>query len=910
MADRYWAGGAGSWNNSSTAHWSAAVALTLATTSCSGTTLTTTGSPALVVGMTIWATTNASLGTISGGSANTWTVTVGGTYPSQTMTAATVGASVPTASDNVFFGVTSSRIAYSVTIGLTATPATCLNANVSGPAVGNVTILTTNSTAVINVYGSWLNAATGVTFTSTSGASINFLATSTGKTVNTGGVTFSSNTINFNGIGGYWTLGSNWVGNAVGSPNILAGTFDTGGNLMTVNGFASTLTNTNAKVIKLNASTITCTGNAAVNLTATNLVLDAGTSTIDCSVISGATFAGGNNTFYNVIFSGTFIGAHTITGANTFNNLTVVTPALQRDILFGANQTINGTLTLGTTNTAPIRISIGSNIVGTQRTLTVANLATLADVDFRDINAAVTGAPGTATLPWTGTRLGNCLNNSNITFLAGVTKYWNLPAGGNWTDTAWALTDGGAVAVNNFPLAQDSVDIGDTYLNVGATITINTSADIGNLSINRTINNAVLAIGSSDPRFYGNVFVLGPMFFTGSANPTFNFYGQGLASTLGIVQFAGLGGYSLALSNLNIDCPNGSLTLQSAVTVQLTINVGTVTLTSGTLNLDVYYLTAVAFSSSNTNTRTLAFGAYFARLVLLGTSATIFNTLVTTGLTVTGTTPLIQLTTNATTGNRSITMGAAGEANAISVDVLAGSDQVNFATTAGAFKNVNFTGFTGNYGSTNTIYCYGSWNWGGVTTNVDTTGMAFVGTSGPYTITSNAHAFPGSVTFNGVGGTWNCADALSLTTLSFLNGTLNLAAGTTSTVAAFVTTGTTMKFLGSTTPGTQATISDTSGTNTVTYLSIKDSNATGGATWDAYSSATNGNSGNNTGWFLPSVTVPVTGTQVIGYIGTLSVTGTAFVYPSGAVGYGQIGYPLIWGLVNNTQTPNWQQIVS
>jgi hypothetical protein len=59
-----------------------------------------------------------------------------------------------------------------------------------------------------------------------------------------------------------------------------------------------------------------------------------------------------------------------------------------------------------------------------------------------------------------------------------------------------------------------------------------------------------------------------------------------------------------------------------------------------------------------------------------------------------------------------------------------------------------------------------------------------------------------------------------------------------------------MKYLQSTTPGTQATISDASGTNSVTYLTIRDSYAIGGATWDARTN-TNVNAGNNTGWLLP-----------------------------------------------------------
>ena len=65
----------------------AAVTLSLPTSSCTSTTLTTTGSPALTVGTTITSAGSISLGTIVSGSANTWIVSVGGTYTSQTMTA-------------------------------------------------------------------------------------------------------------------------------------------------------------------------------------------------------------------------------------------------------------------------------------------------------------------------------------------------------------------------------------------------------------------------------------------------------------------------------------------------------------------------------------------------------------------------------------------------------------------------------------------------------------------------------------------------------------------------------------------------------------------------------------------------------------------------------------------------------
>jgi hypothetical protein len=65
----------------------AVTTLSLPTSSCTGTTLTTTGSPALTVGTTITSSGSISLGTIVSGSGNTWTVSIGGTYASQTMTA-------------------------------------------------------------------------------------------------------------------------------------------------------------------------------------------------------------------------------------------------------------------------------------------------------------------------------------------------------------------------------------------------------------------------------------------------------------------------------------------------------------------------------------------------------------------------------------------------------------------------------------------------------------------------------------------------------------------------------------------------------------------------------------------------------------------------------------------------------
>jgi hypothetical protein len=67
-------------------------------------------------------------------------------------------------------------------------------------------------------------------------------------------------------------------------------------------------------------------------------------------------------------------------------------------------------------------------------------------------------------------------------------------------------------------------------------------------------------------------------------------------------------------------------------------------------------------------------------------------------------------------------------------------------------------------------------------------------------------------------------------------------------VGSFATSGANQKFLQSTLAGSQATLSDASGTNNLSNTTIQDINATGGATWNAYLTNNNVDGGNNTGW--------------------------------------------------------------
>jgi hypothetical protein len=693
------------------------------------------------------------------GGAGTWDATT--TTNWSTTSGGLGGAGPPTSADNVIFDTLSNATAYAVTIG---TDAVCLDVTIAGPAAGNVTI-TSSATSVINVFGSWTNAATGVAFTTANGAAITFSATTTGKTITTNNVALGFMAVNINGVGGGWTFGSAITTNS--SIFSIAGSYSTANFAFSV----ATLTFQGSLVrsVSLGSSTITCTAATGINASNTaNLTFNAGTSTISLSS-ANPTINGGGLTFNIVNLTSTATnGTSTIQGTNTFAALNQSSPATTlRTVVFSANQTITGTLTLGAANTAVLRVLVRSDVIGTQRTLTVATIATLADVDFQDIVAA--GASGT----WSGTRLGNCTNNSNITFVAGKTVYWNLAGAQNWNATGWALTSGGAPAVNNFPLAQDTA-IFDDIGSVTGVITINANWNIGVLNITKT-GAMTLASGTQTPRFFGNVTLQTATVTTGTGAWSYAAYGVSSIFTSNSASFT---------PPLTINAPTGTLMLGSALT--MSGSSVTITLTAGTFDLNNYTLTTGVFSSSNSNVRTLAFGtANPLGIVLPGTAATLFTTSTATNLTVTGTDPVVNATNPSSSGTRGFIFGPAGETNAINLNVNAGSDQVNLSTTSGAYKNVDFTGFTGTVSVQNSILVFGNWNWGGTTllgAGVGT--VQFAATSGTKTITSNGQSFPADVTFNGVGGTWQLQDNLTsgtTRTTTLTNGTLNLSSYTLST---------------------------------------------------------------------------------------------------------------------------------
>jgi hypothetical protein len=296
------------------------------------------------------------------------------------------------------------------------------------------------------------------------------------------------------------------------------------------------------------------------------------------------------------------------------------------------------------------------------------------------------------------------------------------------------------------------------------------------------------------------------------------------------------------LGSTTVDGTGITVTLGSALTVGIA---NTFTLTTGALDLNGFTLSTGSFNSTNSNTRSIAFGSANTALTSTTAATTVLSMATATGFTYTGTGGFTRNMAATATVRFGTTGGSVSNAPNLAVNAGA-SDLTVF--TGSWFKNFIFTGATGAIASATSVNIAGDIT---IPTGfgVGQLSVVFLASG---TATTNLKSFS-NITVSGSGIVVTCADGLSANNaLTLTDGTLKLKSGATSDFGSLVTTGTTLKYLQSTTPGVQATISDSTLTNTVTYLDVRDSNATGGATFDG-SSTTNVNSGNNTGWLLPAM---------------------------------------------------------
>lgn len=348
MANRYWVGGAGSWTTSDTTHWS-----------------TSSG---------------------SGG-----------------------GASVPSASDSVFFDQAG-------TYTVTCTGAlTCLDFTVS---LGVVAF--TGASQSITISGS-MSLASGTVSSWHADLAVYFIAT-TSKTITTNNVAIGATT--FNGVGGTWTLGSAFSINA-GAIDLDNGTFSTSASNYPVTAAIFRSSGTTARTLNLNASTFTLTSSTWTCTTSTNLTVSGSGATVTTTSASAKTFAGGGANWGAITLNQGGAGQLTISGSNTFANISNsynATGATSIRFTSGTTQTVTSFTAAGTSGKV---LTIDSTTPGTAATLSKASGTV--SVSFLSIQDST--ATGGAT--W------NALDSTNVS--------------GN---TGWVITAPAPVVNSNFFLVM------------------------------------------------------------------------------------------------------------------------------------------------------------------------------------------------------------------------------------------------------------------------------------------------------------------------------------------------------------------------------------------------------------------------------------------------------------------------
>jgi len=964
MAAYFWVGGSGTWDSATTTHWAslsggvgnagvptaadtatfdansgAAATVTVAATAVSlsttvnkaDITLTLSGSPTLcttagtltfTAGTINLAGFTLSTGIFSSNNANTRAIAFGsGNIALTSTTAATTVLSMATATGFTWTGtgsfvrnqVATATVNFGATAGggLTNAPNLTINAGSS-----DLTITVGSYFKDVNFTGSTSTVSGQYfvcgTITLSSGTYSALTITYITSTTINSSISAIGSIIVFV-AGGTITLGSALTLSISAGFTLSAGTLDLNGFTLSVGFFNSNTSSTRA--IAFGANNILLTGLSTTVLSAANA---SGFSWTGTGGFVRSQFSPSTVTFGSSV-GGTITNAPNLTINASASLLTVTTGSFFKNVNFtGSTCTVTGNFNVCGNLTLISSVSYPQITFLTSGTL-IGGGAAPSGLVINAPGGTVTfgsdiGLTGTFTLSAGTLNLGGFVlsagifssNNtavrsvifgsSNITLTGGSGTVINMAQADNftWTGTGgFERTQGIGVSSATFAFGSFSGGASTNAPNINVNgIVTNTSITLTSSWFkNVTLNGVVSGIGSYTA--FGNL-TLGNV-SSSSLNPTF-----GSSATIT--------SNGQSLGNVTINASGGTVTLGDA----LTVGTGSITtLTAGTLALNGFDILTGAFYSNNLNTRSIAFGAN--NINLTGTGVVLF---------------ISQATNFSWTGTGGFTRYNVFPTSIYFGDVVGGtvSNAPNLAITGGGFtlniygyfKDVNFTGslcsVSGPYNACGNL-TLGTGTYTAIAPTFLTSG----------TLTTNSKTIS-ALTVNGSGITVTLADALTTNgALTFTNGTLQLKSGTTTTVGSFVTTGTTLKYLQSTTPGVQATISDISGTNTATYLSIQDSNATGGAVWDA-TSATNVDAGNNTGWRL-LVLVPVTGVsatgvigdvtiylllvvsatgvQVIGVIGDVVVTGTAFVYPIGVVAYGLIGPVNVWGLVIDGQVPNW-----
>ena len=518
MATFYWFGGSGLWSTPSTANWSTVAPTAFTGTMVGTTALTVAGltGTALAIGKTVRTCDGTYIGVITGGAAPNWTMDTVGTFAAVPCGGGTLTTSDPTSVDDVVFDAQA---------GNTLSSSTYIQIYNSGVVCRNLTTTTGVNTlfydinGYISVFG---NCNIGANFTyfpsTTSSIIIDMYGGTPGTTVTiakTGVIaglrymtatTYTQNAVFVNAIATYGVINYSGTVTVAGAMNasilVNYATMTTGAFTHTITSYvqsdAGTTFNATGSTFNIGAAGIygapywqIDAGATFTNSAAT--VINLGSSTV---ASTNSTFSGGGKSYLGTV---NIIGSYaTVNGANTFVTFTRTGAADAVSTLYlYANQTCTGVFTVQGNSVAPNRLFVGSDTMGTARTLTLSGATkTLKWVDFADITFSITGAAPTQTLT------GDCLGNSGLTLTAATTCYAKTGATAfNYSGAMWFTTSGGAVAAR-VPLAQDTV-VFDSNTGSGL-LTLDCRVLGKNVSFNSWAGSVTLVSYLYWPWIYGN----------------------------------------------------------------------------------------------------------------------------------------------------------------------------------------------------------------------------------------------------------------------------------------------------------------------------------------------------------------------------------------------------------------------
>lgn len=681
----------------------------------------------------------------------------------------------------------------------------------------------TISNIAITIYGNLSIGGTSVTLTAGANA-WTFAATSGTKTITTNGETLDF-PLTFNGAGGTWSLQDALsVGTSTSrTVTLTAGTLELNSQTLTIFGIFDS-SNTNTRKIQMSGTggkivlSITSSATSWNTATVTGLTTDGnilvqttGSGATSRTISAGALSEANSISFQ---FSHT-AGSYTFTASNTVKNLTLDASAriLNVAITIYGNLLINtsadiqngtsawtfaatsGTKTI-TTNSYAMDFPIIFNgaggtwalqdamtFSGSSRTITL----TAGTVDLNSYSLTTSG-PFSSTNTNTR-RIQNTGGLGKIIIpVATTSTVWDTTTVTNLTtdgNVLVQLTGGGATTKTIAAGALAEVNaISFQLSNTTGTVTFTASDTIKNL----TIDNNAFTLANIAITIYGNLLVSG-------TSPT-------ISSGINVWTFAATSGTKTITTNgkslgfpITFNGLGGTWALQDALS-----GVGAVILTAGTIELNSYTFTMSGFSSSNTNTRRIQMSGTGGKIVV-NTSGTFWNTATTTGLTTDGNVLVQHTASSATTSTAAA--GMLSEANAISFQITKTSGSITF-TSLDTVKNLTYDGACS---ITNVaITVYGNFSIGTSMTQGGGSALTtFAATSGVKTITMNGVTLLNPVLFDGLGGTWQLQDNMTVGTgqtqyVTLNAGTIDLN-GKTLTTGSFSATGTGAKVLAHGTDG-------------------------------------------------------------------------------------------------------------